>query len=83
MTMVNRYSRWNSFSVFLVAAMVWFVIPIPRAIGNHQGHTHRLLEESSVTMGEGHPIPGAPFKVFLGKGKGEAKENEAQSGSSR
>ena len=74
MTMVNRYSRWNSFSVFLVAAMVWFVIPIPKALGNHQGHTHRLSEESSVTMGEGHAIPGAPFKVFLGKGKGEAKE---------
>ena len=74
MNRLNRYSRLNIFSGFLVVAMVWFVMPIPQAIGNHQGHSHRVSEDSSVTLGEGHPIPGAPFKVFLGKGKGEAKE---------
>ena len=74
MNTANQYSNWNLFSVFLVVALVWFVMPIPRAMGNHQGHTHGLPEESRGTMGEGHPIPGAPFKVFLGKGKGEAKE---------
>ena len=46
------------------------LITAPTAMGNHQGHETHLGEEIHETAGTGHPIPGAPFQVFLKKEKG-------------
>ena len=74
MNTLNRYFRWTTFPVFLALALSWVAIPLPMARGNHQGHQHPVSDEKSVTIGKGFPIPGVSFQVFLGKGKGEAKE---------
>ena len=74
MNTVSRYSSWNAFYVFLILTIGWLSISTPMAIGNHRGHEHHSSGESSATTGKGHLIPGAPFQVFLGKGKGEAKQ---------
>ena len=58
----------------LTAWMVVFLVPI--ALGNHGGNKRHLHEEQKTTMGHGHPIPEAPFKVFLHKGIGSREEED-------
>ena len=51
-------------------ATLCLMMTAPMATGNHQGHQAHSVEENTETTGTGHPIPGAPFQVFLKKGKG-------------
>jgi hypothetical protein len=59
--------------LFLVTG--WVALLPLIAVGNHDEHQSHSVEEPSTTVGHGHPIPGAPFKVFLHTGTG-SREGE-------
>jgi len=48
----------------------WVALLVPVALGNHGDHETHSLEEEMTSVGQGHSIPGAPFKVFLHRGDG-------------
>lgn len=56
----------SAIGVATVACLIFFV---PETQANHQGHGSHAEIEAHGTTGLGHPIPGLPFQVFLGKGK--------------
>jgi len=57
----------------LVLATGWIVSLAPIAMGSHGGHEGHSTDEQSTSLGPGHPIPGASFKVFLDNSKVSAK----------
>jgi len=49
--------------------IAWFAVAASPAPASHQGHDARGDEEAHEIIGTGHAIPGAPFQVFVAKGK--------------
>ena len=81
---VSASSFWMRGTRFSVLAFGWLVSFAPIAIGSHQSHErHNVPEFHETEETSGHPIPGAPFQVFLGKVKSnraplsESQANEA------
>ena len=58
---------------FAVLVIGWLAVLVPLASASHQGHEGQAGAESHEITGPGHPIPGAPFQVFLSTGKDTAE----------
>ncbi len=55
----------GAIGVVMAACLILF---IPETQANHQGHGTQAEIEVHEIAGPGHPIPGLPFQVYLGKG---------------
>ena len=64
-------------SFWISCLTIWWVsLPVPMALGGHEGQDTSFLKEQHSTLNYGHPIPEAPFKVFFHKGNGIPKEDD-------
>ena len=63
------------FSLLLIGAFAigWPAFLVPPAGASHQGHESHASEETHETIGQGYPIPDAPFQVFFDQGKTTAE----------
>ena len=63
------------FSFLLIGVFVigWPAFLVPPAGASHQGHESHASEETHETIGQGYPIPDAPFQVFFDQGKTTAE----------
>jgi hypothetical protein len=58
---------------FLLLVIGWLAIVVSLASASHQGHEGHAGTETHETTGQGYPIPGASFQVFLSTGKDTAE----------
>ena len=59
---------WKRRLGILLLAPISLVPLAPMGWANHTGSERHSLENHHTSLGEGHQIPGAPFKVFLNNG---------------
>ena len=62
--------------VLPVLTIAWFAVAASPASASHQGHDAHVDDEAHEIIGTGHAIPGAPFQVFVAKGKATAGTRE-------
>lgn len=82
---VRDASHMIKHTVVSLLAIWWLVSLGTLAMASHQDHESHSFEETSVPTGPGHPVPGAPFQVFLDTEKevaegvklGRTRANEA------
>ena len=75
---VTQYSRQAHLLITLSRGVSWviggvmaacWILFVPETQANHQGQGTHAEAGGHEIAGPGHPIPGLPFQVFLGKGK--------------